>query len=94
MSRFQTYAGQGTRRATVAWQTLNAQPSWITRITIAVFVIVIAIPAIAMLVFALVAASLVFLVLWGVARIARAFHRVFPADDGRENVRVIRPRNH
>lgn len=92
MSRFQTYATEGTRRATVTWQTLSAQPSWVVRATIAVFVIVIAIPACLLLLFALVAAAAVFLVLWTVARIAVGFRRLWPRADGRRNVRVIPPR--
>ena len=86
MTRFARIATEGSQRAGTAWRTISAQPSWITRATIVAFIIVIGV----LLLAALLAASVVFAVLYCVNQIIGLFRGLLPRGDGRENVRVIR----
>jgi hypothetical protein len=71
---------------------LAFQSSWLARLAVLVFAIVIGIPAaVLVLVLALVAAVVIG-ALMVVRAIAGGFQRHFPRNDGRSNVRVIAPR--
>ena len=64
-------------------------PGWIVRATAVAFLLVVALPVILLLMFALLIASVLFGILWlGNRAIGRV--RVLGRSEGRENVRVIR----
>jgi hypothetical protein len=85
------YVDRGRQRAGAAWQTVNTQPGWIVKTTVVVFLLVIGVPILLLLMFALIAAALIFAVLWGVNALLGALRGILPRrGDGRENVRVIR----
>jgi uncharacterized membrane protein HdeD (DUF308 family) len=80
----------GPRVVRTAWHTVQSQPSWIVRATTMAFLIIVGIPILLVVLLALFVSTVVFLVLAGCARLIGGVRRVLPADDGRENVRVIR----
>lgn len=89
--RMTEYVDRGRQRAGAAWQTVNTQPSWIVKTTVLVFLLVIGVPILLLLMFAFVAAALIFAVLWALNALFGAFRGMLPRrGDGRENVRVIR----
>jgi hypothetical protein len=90
VTRISDFAGPGAQRATQAWQTINTQPSWIVKAATLVFLLVVGIPILLLVLLALILATAVFAVLWGVNRVLAGFRGVLPRNDGRENVRVIR----
>ena len=71
-------------------QRLRSQPSWITRAATMAFVIVIAIPIILLVMFALLVGVFVFAVLAALNLLLTRISPRLPRRDGRENVRVIR----
>jgi uncharacterized membrane protein HdeD (DUF308 family) len=81
------YATSGSERASAAWQSINAQPSWLARAVVWAFLLVVALPVLLLLFVALLVATVVFGVLW---LVNQALLLVRPRRDGRENVRVIR----
>jgi uncharacterized membrane protein required for colicin V production len=88
--RMTEYVDRGRQRAGAAWQTVSAQPGWIVRTTSLVFLLVIGVPILVLLVLAILAALVVFSILWGVNRLLGGLRGILPRRDGRENVRVIR----
>ena len=74
---------------------VERQPSWVVKAAAIAGVLVIVVPVVLLTLAALVVAGLVFLVGSLLARILRLFGNPmrepvrYPADDGRENVRVI-----
>jgi uncharacterized membrane protein required for colicin V production len=88
--RMTEYVDRGRQRVGAAWQTVNTQPGWIVRTTALVFLLVIGVPILVLLVLAILAALVVFSVLWGVNRLLGGLRGILPRRDGRENVRVIR----
>ena len=89
-SRIAFRVREGSTHVTEAWQSLERQPSWIVKAVAFAFLLVIAVPIIALVLLAVVVAVVLFTVLWCVNAIAGVFRRGLPRDDGRENVRVIR----
>lgn len=95
--RFTTFTepltGDGTRRVSAAWQSVNRQPSWIVRAALLAFFLVVAVPFLLLLLFALLAATVLFMFLWAGNAILGAFRGVLPSNrEGRKNVRVIERR--
>ena len=84
------YAESGSERASAAWQSINAQPSWLARAVVWAFLLVVALPVLALLLLALLVATIVFGVLWLANKVLLLLRPVLPRRDGRENVRVIR----
>ena len=93
MARFINMAQQSSQRAGRAWQTLRAQPSWVTKAAAIAFVLVIGIPLAILLLVALVVATMVFALLWAVNRVLNLLGGALPRRDGRQNVRVIQTRH-
>ncbi|MCZ6835570.1 MAG: hypothetical protein O7G85_07335 [Planctomycetota bacterium] len=90
---FTVFTTSGVRRASAVWQSAATQPSWISRVVLMTFILVIAVPIFLLVALALVAASLVFGVLWGVNFLMLKVKGVLPHNDGRKNVRVIQRRD-
>ena len=93
MTRFVDFSsgiGPGGRRVVNAWQAVHRQPSWIVRLTLTVFLLVIAVPILLLVIIAALVASVAFTAFWSVNRIQRALRGERPDARGRENVRVIR----
>ena len=95
--QFSTTPPAGTGSARAAWQFVHRQPNWIARTAAMVLAAVILIPILFVLLMAMLAAAVVFLVLSGLNSIGRLFsgeaRRMANGDldrDGRRNVRVIR----
>jgi len=88
--RIAQYANQGQQRATAAWQRINTQPSWIVKATALAFILVVGVPIVLLILLALVVASVLFAILWGVNQIILGFKGFLPEREGRKNVRVIR----
>jgi len=91
ITRVTTFANEGAGSAQRVWQTVARQPSWITRVAMLAFFIIIGLP----IMFLLLIALLVAIVLFGSLALVNAvwirLRSVFASrDDGRENVRVIR----
>ena len=84
------FAGQGATRASAIWQTAASQPSWLSRIVLMTFILVIALPIFVLVLLALFVASIVFAALWGVNYLVAKVRGALPHSDGRKNVRVIR----
>ena len=93
MVRFINMAQQSSQRAGRAWQTVRAQPSWVTKAAVIAFVLVIGIPLAILLFVALVVATIVFTVLWAINRVLNLVGGALPRGDGRQNVRVIQTRH-
>ena len=92
IDRISTFSTSGAQRAATAWQTAAAQPSWITRVTMLVFLVVVGLPLLLLILLALFAATVVFFALAAVNFVLSRFRRILPRDDGRQNVRVIERR--
>ncbi len=92
IDRISTFSSEGAQRAASAWQTASRQPSWITRATLLVFLVVVGLPLLMLFLLALCAATIVFGVLAGVNFILLKIRGVLPRNDGRKNVRVIERR--
>jgi hypothetical protein len=90
ITRISTFTEQGTQRAARAWQTVASQPSWIARIALYTFLIVIGLPIAILFVLALVLAMFVFAVLAGCYWLWTRVRGALPRRDGRENVKVVR----
>ncbi|MHC5028070.1 MAG: hypothetical protein ACYTGR_15055 [Planctomycetota bacterium] len=87
--RFGRYSAQASRVAST-WRVVNAQPNWVARTAAMAGFLILAIPIILLIGFALVVATLLFMVLAAANWVIRTVKGVLPRDDGRENVRVIR----
>lgn len=79
-------------RGQKVFRTVAAQPSWVTRLALYTFIIVIGIPILLLAGLALAAALMVFGVLALANAILVRIRRAIPRDDGRRNVRVIERR--
>lgn len=88
---FQTFHATA-RRAGATWSTIQRQPSWVSRAALMCFVVLVALPVIALILLAFAVAFVLFAILAGVNVIVNAFRGVLPRSDGRENVRVIERR--
>lgn len=86
-----SYVHHGGNRAQAVFRTVAGQPSWITRIALMTFLIIISIPILLLLLLAVLAAIIIFSVL-ALANAAVIAIRALlgPRSSGRENVRVIR----
>ena len=78
------------QRAARGYRWLTSQPSWVVRLALVIFILVVGLPLLLIAIVAVIAATIVFtglaLINAGVARL-RGF---LPKRDGRSNVRVIR----
>jgi len=90
VTRITTMASDGVGRARTSWRAARRQPNWLVGTTAMVFLLVIALPIFLLILLALLAATAVFGVLWGVNRLVSAVRGLLPRDDGRRNVRVLR----
>lgn len=93
VERISTFANEGTGRAQVLFRSVAAQPSWIARIALMTFLLVIGLPILLLFLLALLAGVLIFSVL-AVANaiVLRVRGLLGRRSDGRENVRVIQRR--
>jgi hypothetical protein len=71
---------------------LAFQSSWLMRLGVLVFALVIGIPAAALVFVAALLAAVVFGALIVLRAIAGGFQQLLPRNDGRSNVRVIAPK--
>ena len=83
-------ASTGSQRAGQAWRMASRQPSWITRLTVLTFLIVVGIPIALLILGAVFAAAIIFGVLVLFNSLLMKIKRLLPKRDGRQNVRVIR----
>lgn len=91
IDRISTFANEGTGRAHTVFRTVAAQPSWITRIALATFLLVIGLPIMLLFMLALICGVMIFGVLSLVNALLLRLKGSLPSrPDGRENVRVIR----
>ena len=88
--RFTTFAREGTGRVVSTWRTVQAQPNWVSRTALLVFMLVLAVPVLILLLLALAAGVIVFGTLALVHSLAARLRRALPHRDGRENVVVRR----
>ena len=92
--RFTEFSTRGARRVSAIWQTASAQPSWVSRVALITFILVIGVPIFLLVTLALIAATFVFAVLIGVNWLLTRIRGTLPVRDGRDNVRVIQRRDH
>jgi hypothetical protein len=71
---------------------VQRQPSWVSRIALLAFLVLVALPIVLLVVAAFFLATLLFAILAGANAVLNAFRGVLPRSDGRENVRVIQRR--
>ena len=91
VTRITSTASRGAQRAGAAWSSVDAGPSvWVARAASIAFTLVIGLPLLALLLLALLVATVVFALLWMVNRVLLVFRPRRPDTEGRENVRVIR----
>lgn len=88
--RIREYARDGSDRTRAAWEHVTQQPSWIIRVALAVFFVILAIPIVLLLLIAFLAALVIFSMLAIVNACLNAVRGLGPRRDGRDNVRVIR----
>lgn len=84
------FAVDGSQRAGQAWRVASRQPSWITRLTVLTFLLVIGIPVAVLILAAILAAGIIFGLLVLANNLVMKIKGMLPKRDGRENVRVIR----
>ena len=83
-------AAESTARVFQVYRTAAQQPNLALRVALLVFLVVIGLPILALLLFAIFAAALVFMLLSLVTICINGTKRIFSgSSDGRENVRVI-----
>ncbi len=90
VSRFRSYTAEQSSRVASMWRAAAAQPGWITRIALLIFLLVVGLPILLLLVLAVVFAAVVFGVLALVNTALVRLRAALPRRDGRSNVRVIR----
>ena len=78
------------QQASSAYRTFNAQPSWVTRTTLLVIFLIVAVPIAMLIAAALIAGAIVFIALMLINTVIRKIRTLLTGDDGRRNVRVIR----
>ncbi len=88
--RIPTVTAEQRERAVRGYRWLVSQPSWVVRLALVVFLLLVGLPLLLLAVVAVIAATIVFtslaLINAGVAKL-RGF---LPKRDGRSNVRVIK----
>lgn len=89
-SKFSDFANGGARHAATMRRVVVQQPSWIVRVAMLAFVLIVAIPFLVLFVVAVVVGGLLFAGLAAVNAVVGRIRGSLPKDDGRENVRVIR----
>lgn len=67
----------GGRGASAAWRTVSSQPGWVGRAVAGIFVLVLVVPFLLLLLLALFAATMLFLVLAGINAIGRTVRGAF-----------------
>lgn len=72
----------GGRRAGGAWQVMQRQPGWVSRLAIGLFVLIIALPILLLFLLAIAAATLVFIALAAVNTVMRAITGLFSGTAG------------
>ena len=80
----------GFQRAARAYQVAAAQPSWITRLALFTFLLVIGLPLMLLFLFALLTATVVFGTLALGHLMILKLKGLMPVQNGRENVTIIR----
>lgn len=90
ITRISNAADGGADRTERLYHFVSHQPSWITRLALMAFLIVIALPIVLLLLLAFAAAVVIFAVLTIAKAILNAGRGVLTRSDGRENVRIIR----
>ncbi len=88
--RIPTVTAEQRERAVRGYRWLTSQPSWVVRLALLIFILVVGVPLLLLAIVAVLAAIIVFtglaLINAGVAKL-RGF---LPKRDGRSNVRVIK----
>jgi len=87
--RISEFAESGQQRAGAAWRVMQSQPHWVYRWVGTLFLLILALPILALALLALFGAVVLFVILVIVNTILRAFRAVLPRRDGRKNVKVI-----
>jgi hypothetical protein len=87
---FTIFASDRFRQAGSAYRTFNAQPSWVTRTTLFVVFLIIAVPIAMIIAAALFAGAIVFAILMVINMVITRLRGLLPVHNGRRNVRVIR----
>ena len=79
------------RRAASFWHAVATQPSWVIRVALGAFLLIVAVPIALLLCVALLAAAVVLTVLVAVNQAWARLRGVFTSGDaeGRKNVRVV-----
>ncbi|MEE8155443.1 MAG: hypothetical protein V3T53_10875 [Phycisphaerales bacterium] len=88
--RIQTFTTEQRQRAVRGYRWLAAQPSWVVRLALVIFVLVIGLPLLLLAVVAVIAAIIVFTGLAIINAAGAKLRGLLPKRDGRSNVRVIR----
>lgn len=91
MIRITRYVSSGSQGAQQVWQTVSSQPSWVSRVALLAFFLVIGLPILLLVLLAVFAAVVMFSILaLANAAVMWVKGRLPQRDSGRENVRVIR----
>lgn len=93
-ARISIMAHDGFRRFSRASGAARSQPGWVTRTAIAVVAAVVLLPLLALALAAVTAGVVVFVALAAVSAVLQRWRGLAPRRDGRENVRVVQPRQH
>ena len=88
--RLYQFINSGSQQTGTVWRVASRQPSWITKITLLVFFVVIGIPVLLLVLVGAVVAMFVFAVLMLFHLGRMKVRQMFPSNEGRKNVRVVR----
>jgi len=89
--RIWIFDDEHTQRAAGVYRRVAAQPNWVVRSAVLAFLAVVLVPIVLLILAAVFAMTVVYLVLAGVNAVMSMFRGGRPENDaGRENVRVIR----
>lgn len=92
--RLNDFFNAGSEQSGTVWRTVSRQPSWITKLTVLVFIIVIGIPILLLVLAGAIVAMCVFGVLMLFHLGKMKITQLFAGNEGRQNVRVIRRDDH
>ncbi|MHC5003885.1 MAG: hypothetical protein ACYTJ0_12255 [Planctomycetota bacterium] len=81
------------RRAASFWQTVARQPSWVIRVALTAFLLIVAVPVAILVGVALLAATVVFALLAVANGLWTRLRGMVGGGDGRENVRIVGSRD-
>ena len=88
--RIPTVSAEQRQRAVRGYRWLTSQPSWVIRLALVIFVLVVGLPLLLLAVVAVIAATIVFTGLALINAAGARLRGLLPKRDGRSNVRVIK----